>query len=146
MDPHKVASKSLLVGLEGPVILPPLKDRTALSLMVSDYVAYEIMVCPHYVEIMAQQFPEQPESEKQAVGVDIMRSVSLQSTAAVNRNKLFHVKLPSKVAVFNLKCVFNCQLIRCSVLRRSYKHRWKNLLCFNFILETFHVTLQISCN
>lgn len=65
--------------------------------MVSDYVVYEIMVCPHYVEIMAQRFPEQPESEKQAVGVDIMRSVSLQSTAAVNRNKLFHVKLPSKV-------------------------------------------------
>lgn len=67
-DPHKVASKSLLVGLEGPVILPSLKDRTGLSLMVSDYVAYEIMVRSHYVQIMAQTLPEQPESGKTSHG------------------------------------------------------------------------------
>lgn len=90
-DPHKVASKSLLVGLEGPVILPSLKDRTGLSLMVSDYVAYEIMVRSHYVQIMAQQLPEQPESEKQAMVIDITHSASLKSTSAGNNNKLFQV-------------------------------------------------------
>lgn len=85
-DPHKVASKSALVGLEGPVILPSLKDRTGLSLMVS-----EIMVRSHYVQIMAQQLPEQPESEKQAMVIDITHSASLKSTSAGNHNKLFQV-------------------------------------------------------
>lgn len=74
-DPHKAPSKSLLVGLEGLVILPPLKDRAGLSLKVSDYVPYEIMVCPYYVQIMAQQVPKQPESEKQANVANIIQSV-----------------------------------------------------------------------
>lgn len=91
LDPHKVASKSLLVGLEGPVILPSLKDRTGLSLMVSDYVAYEIMVRSHYVQIMTQTLPEQPESEKQAMDIDITLSASLKSTSAGNNNKLYQV-------------------------------------------------------
>lgn len=40
--------------LEGPVILPPLKDRAELSPIMTDFVPYEFIVCPYYLQIMAK--------------------------------------------------------------------------------------------
>lgn len=77
-DPHQVPSKSLLVGLEGPVSPPPLKDRTGQDCPCwQQLVADEIMVRPYNVEMMAQPFPDQPGREKQAIAVDNKRPANL---------------------------------------------------------------------